>query len=163
MTIAVYPGTFDPMTRGHEDIVRRAAGIFGRVVVGVSDSRAKTLFTLDERIEIMREVLAAYPNVEVAGFSGLLRDFVLGLGARVVVRGVRAVSDFDYESQLAGMNRHLMPEVETIFMTPADQYQFVSGTLVREIATYGGDVAKFVSPSVQVRLERKLHPDRTQT
>jgi pantetheine-phosphate adenylyltransferase len=159
MAIAIYPGTFDPMTRGHEDIVRRAAGIFARVVVGVSDSRAKTLFSLDERIEIMREVLAAYPNVEVAGFSGLLRDFVLGLGARVVVRGVRAVSDFDYESQLAGMNRHLMPEVETIFMTPADQYQFVSGTLVREIATYGGDVGKFVSPSVQARLERKLHPD----
>jgi pantetheine-phosphate adenylyltransferase len=159
MAIAIYPGTFDPMTRGHEDIVRRAAGIFARVVVGVSDSRAKTLFSLDERIEIMREVLSAYPNVEVAGFSGLLRDFVLGLGARVVVRGVRAVSDFDYESQLAGMNRHLMPEVETIFMTPADQYQFVSGTLVREIATYGGDVGKFVSPSVQARLERKLHPD----
>jgi pantetheine-phosphate adenylyltransferase len=159
MAIAIYPGTFDPMTRGHEDIVRRAAGIFGRVVVGVSDSRAKTLFTLDERIEIMREVLARYDNVEVAGFSGLLRDFVIGRGARVVVRGVRAVSDFDYEAQLAGMNRHLMPEVETIFMTPADQFQFVSGTLVREIATYGGDVGKFVSPSVQARLERKLHPD----
>lgn len=156
MAIAIYPGTFDPMTRGHEDIVRRAAGIFDRLVVGVSDSRAKTLFTIDERIEIMREVLRAYPNVEVAGFSGLLRDFVIGLGARVVVRGVRAVSDFDYESQLAGMNRHLMPDVETIFMTPADQYQFVSGTLVREIATYGGDVGKFVSPSVQVRLERRL-------
>jgi pantetheine-phosphate adenylyltransferase len=158
MAIAIYPGTFDPMTRGHEDIVRRAAGIFGHVVVGVSDSRAKTLFSIDERIAIMREVLAPYGNVEVAGFTGLLRDFVLGRGARVVVRGVRAVSDFDYESQLAGMNRHLMPEVETIFMTPADQYQFVSGTLVREIATYGGDVAKFVSPSVQARLERKLHP-----
>jgi pantetheine-phosphate adenylyltransferase len=159
MAIAIYPGTFDPMTRGHEDIVRRAAGIFGRVVVGVSDSRAKTLFTREERIEIMREVLARYDNVEVAGFSGLLRDFVIGRGARVVVRGVRAVSDFDYEAQLAGMNRHLMPEVETIFMTPADQFQFVSGTLVREIATYGGDVGKFVSPSVQARLERKLHPD----
>ena len=158
MAIAIYPGTFDPMTRGHEDIVRRAAGIFGRVVVGVSDSRAKTLFTLEARIEIMREVLAPYGNVEVAGFSGLLRDFVLGRGARVVVRGVRAVSDFDYEAQLAGMNRHLMPEVETIFMTPADQFQFVSGTLVREIATYGGEVGKFVSPSVQARLERKLHP-----
>jgi pantetheine-phosphate adenylyltransferase len=159
MAIAIYPGTFDPMTRGHEDIVRRAASIFDRLVVGVSDSRAKTLFTLDERIEIMREVLARYDNVEVAGFSGLLRDFVIGRGARVVVRGVRAVSDFDYEAQLAGMNRHLMPEVETIFMTPADQFQFVSGTLVREIATYGGDVGKFVSPSVQARLERKLHPD----
>ena len=160
MAIAIYPGTFDPMTRGHEDIVRRAAGIFGRVVVGVSDSRAKTLFTLEERIAMMREVLAAYPNVEVAGFSGLLRDFVLREGARVVVRGVRAVSDFDYEAQLAGMNRHLMPEVETIFMTPADQFQFVSGTLVREIAQFGGDVAKFVSPSVQRRLEARLHPER---
>ena len=159
MALAVYPGTFDPLTRGHEDIVRRAAGIFGQLVVGVSDSRAKTLFTLDERIELMREALSPYPNVEVAGFSGLLRDFVVGRGARVVVRGVRAVSDFDYEAQLAGMNRHLMPEVETIFMTPADQYQFVSGTLVREIAQYGGDVGKFVSPTVQARLERKLHPD----
>ena len=158
MAIAIYPGTFDPMTRGHEDIVRRAAGIFDRLVVGVSDSRAKTLFSLEERIAIMREVLTAHANDEVAGFSGLLRDFATGLGARVVVRGVRAVSDFDYESQLAGMNRHLMPEVETIFMTPADQYQFVSGTLVREIAQFGGDVAKFVSPSVQARLARKLHP-----
>jgi pantetheine-phosphate adenylyltransferase len=160
MAIAIYPGTFDPLTRGHEDIVRRAASLFDRLVVGVSDSRAKTLFTLDERIEMMREVLSAQPNVEVAGFSGLLRDFVQRLGARVVVRGVRAVSDFDYESQLAGMNRHLMPEVETIFMTPADQFQFVSGTLVREIAQYGGDVGKFVSPSVQRRLGARLHPER---
>ena len=156
MAIAIYPGTFDPMTRGHEDIVRRAAGIFDRLVVGVSDSRAKTLFSLEERIAIMREVLSAHANVEVAGFSGLLRDFATGLGARVVVRGVRAVSDFDYESQLAGMNRHLMPEVETIFMTPTDQYQFISGTLVREIALMGGDVSKFVAPSVQNWLRGKL-------
>jgi len=158
MAIAIYPGTFDPITRGHEDIVRRAAGLFERVVVGVSDSRAKTLFTLEERIEMMREVLAPHPGVEVAGFSGLLRDFARSRGARVVVRGVRAVSDFDYESQLAGMNRHLMPEVETIFMTPGDRFQFVSGTLVREIASFGGDVGRFVSPPVQARLERTLRP-----
>ena len=157
MAFAVYPGTFDPLTRGHEDIVRRAAAIFDRVVVGVAGSRSKgTLFTQDERIEIAREALAAYPNVGVAGFSGLLRDFVLAQGARVIVRGVRAVADFEYEAQMAGMNRYLMPDVETLFMTPTEQHQYVSGTLVREIALFGGEVGRFVPPSVELRLKARV-------
>jgi pantetheine-phosphate adenylyltransferase len=157
MAIAVYPGTFDPLTRGHEDIVRRAASIFGRVVVGVAGSRAKgPIFTQEERMEMARDVLAPYPNVHVAGFSGLLRDFVRGQNAGVIVRGLRAVADFEYEFQMAGMNRYLLPDVETIFMTPTDQYQFISGTLVREIAMFGGDVGKFVSPSVEARLKSKM-------
>jgi pantetheine-phosphate adenylyltransferase len=156
MAIAVYPGTFDPLTRGHEDLVRRAARMFDRVVVGISDSRAKTFFDQAERIALAREVLAGHANVEVAGFSGLLRDFVRSLNANVIVRGVRSVADFEYEQQLAGMNRHLMDDVDTIFMTPADQYQFVSGTLVREIALYGGGIGKFVFPCVEAAMRRKL-------
>lgn len=154
MITVVYPGTFDPLTRGHEDLVRRAASLFDRVVVGVAYSRAKKpFFTVDERVEIAQEVLGHYPNVEVRSFAGLLKDFVREQDARVIVRGLRAVSDFEYEFQMAGMNRHLLPEVETLFMTPSDQYQFISGTIVREIAILGGDVSKFVFPSV----ERWLH------
>lgn len=157
MTVAIYPGTFDPMTQGHEDIVRRAASLFGRVIVGVADSRGKNpLFAPAERVEIAREALASLPNVEVTSFSGLLVNFVRDRQAQVVIRGLRAVSDFEYEFQLAGMNRQLMPEIETIFMTPTDKYQFVSGTLVREIAMLGGDVSKFVSPIVSARLRDKL-------
>ncbi|HXF44523.1 MAG TPA: pantetheine-phosphate adenylyltransferase [Burkholderiaceae bacterium] len=157
MVIAVYPGTFDPLTRGHEDIVRRAAGLFTKVVVGIADSRAKRpFFTLEERLAIAREVLGHYPNVEVGGFRGLLKDFVREQNARVIVRGLRAVSDFEYEFQLAGMNRYLLPEVETMFMTPSDQYQFISGSIVREIAMLGGDVGKFVFPSVEKWLKAKL-------
>ena len=157
MVTAVYPGTFDPLTRGHEDIVRRAAGLFDRVVVGIADSRGKKpVFTLDERVEIAREALGQYANVEVFGFHGLLRDFSLERHARVIIRGLRSVSDFEYEFQMAGMNRQLIPEVETLFMTPADQYQFVSGSIVREIAALGGDVSKFVCPSVERRLKEKL-------
>jgi pantetheine-phosphate adenylyltransferase len=154
MSTAVYPGTFDPLTRGHEDLVRRAAGLFDQVVVGVAHSQNKRpFFTLQERLEIAEEVLGHYPNVRVRSFSGLLKDFVREQNARVIVRGLRAVSDFEYEFQMAGMNRHLLPEVETLFMTPSDQYQFISGTIVREIAILGGDVSKFVFPSV----ERWLH------
>jgi pantetheine-phosphate adenylyltransferase len=157
MVIAVYPGTFDPLTRGHEDLVRRAAGVFAKLVVGVADSRnKKPFFSMDERILIAREVLGHYPNVEVAGFRGLLKDFVREQGARVIVRGLRAVSDFEYEFQMAGMNRHLLPDVETLFMTPSEQYQFISGTIVREIATLGGDVSKFVFPSVDKWLKAKI-------
>jgi len=157
MVIAVYPGTFDPLTRGHEDLVRRAASVFAKVVVGVADSRNKRpFFSMDERIAIAREVLGHYPNVEVAGFRGLLKDFVREQGARVIVRGLRAVSDFEYEFQMAGMNRHLLPDVETMFMTPSEQYQFISGTIVREIATLGGDVSKFVFPSVDKWLKAKI-------
>lgn len=156
MVTAVYPGTFDPLTRGHEDLVRRASSLFGKLIVGVADSSAKKpLFTIDERVQIAREALAVYPNVEVDRFAGLLKDFVQAKGAHVVVRGLRAVTDFEYEFQLAGMNRHLMPEVETVFMTPTDKYQFVSATLVREIALFGGDISKFVAPAVNEALQRK--------
>jgi len=147
---AVYPGTFDPLTRGHEDLVRRAAGLFPKLVVGVAESTGKNpFFTFDERLAIAREVLSHYPNVEVAGFSGLLSEFVRAHGARVIVRGLRAVSDFEYEFQMAGMNRYLLPDVETLFLTPSDQYQFISGSIVREIALLGGDVSTFVFPSVE--------------
>lgn len=157
MVTAVYPGTFDPLTRGHEDLVRRAASIFDEVVVGVADSRnKKPLFTLEERLEIANEVLGHYSNVRVVGFSGLLKDFVRSNNARVVVRGLRAVSDFEYEFQMAGMNRYLLPDVETMFLTPSDQYQFISGTFVREIAVLGGDVSKFVFPSVERWLKEKV-------
>ena len=157
MVIAVYPGTFDPLTRGHEDLVRRAAGLFPKLVVGVADSRAKNpFFTFEERLQIAREVLSHYPNVEVAGFRGLLKNFVREHKARVIVRGLRAVSDFEYEFQLAGMNRYLLPDVETMFLTPSDQYQFISGAIVREIAMLGGDVSKFVFPSVDKWLQTKI-------
>ena len=158
MTKAIYPGTFDPLTRGHEDLVRRAAKLFGEVVVGVADSRAKKpFFTGDERVEMAREALAAYPNVTVLGFSGLLRDFVRAQGGQVILRGLRAVSDFEYEFQMAGMNRSLIPEVETIFLTPDEKYMFISATIVREIAVLGGDASAFVPPAVQRRLASKVN------
>lgn len=154
---AVYPGTFDPMTLGHEDLVRRAATLFDHVVIAVADSRTKRpLFTLAERIDMAKDSLGDVKNVTVAGFSGLLMQFVQDHGARVVVRGVRAVSDFDYEFQLAGMNRKMYPDVETVFMTPGEEYMFLSATLVREISVLGGDVSKFVSPGVARRLQVKI-------
>ena len=156
MIRAVYPGTFDPLTRGHEDLVRRAATLFDKVVLGIADSKAKRpFFTLDERIAMAREVLGGVKNVEVVGFSGLLTEFVRKQGARVVLRGLRAVSDFEYEFQLAGMNRYLYPEMETVFLTPSEQHMFISATLVREIATLGGDVSEFVHPTVAKRLKEK--------
>jgi pantetheine-phosphate adenylyltransferase len=156
MIKAVYPGTFDPLTRGHEDLVRRASSLFTSLVLGVADSRAKkTYFTLDERVEMAREVLADVKNLQVVGFSGLLIDFVRQHQARVVLRGLRAVSDFEYEFQLAGMNRSLYPEMETVFLTPSEQHMFISATLVREIAALGGDVSKFVDPRVAARLKKK--------
>ncbi len=155
--IAVYPGTFDPMTLGHEDLMRRASRLFGRLILAVAAGHHKrTMFTIAERLEIASELAAKYPNVEVLAFRGLLRDFVVAHDGQVVVRGLRAVSDFEYEFQMAGMNRQLMPDVETLFLTPSDQYQFVSGTFVREIATLGGDVSKFVSPSVLDRLKQRV-------
>ena len=157
MLTAVYPGTFDPLTRGHEDLVRRASGLFDKLVVGVADSKAKSpFFSLAERMEIAQEVLGHYPNVHVESFSGLLKDFVRRHVARVIVRCLRAVSDFEYEFQMAGMNRYLLPDVETLFLTPSDQYQFISGTIVREIAILGGDVSKFVFPSVEKWLLQKI-------
>ncbi len=154
---AVYPGTFDPMTLGHEDLMRRASSLFERLIVAVAAGHHKrTMFSVDERLELARALAAKYPNVEVVAFRGLLRDFVVAHDGKVVVRGLRAVSDFEYEFQMAGMNRQLMPEVETLFLTPSDQFQFVSGTFVREIATLGGDVSKFVSPLVLDRLKQRV-------
>lgn len=155
MIKVVYPGTFDPITRGHEDVVRRAAGLFGEVIVAVAESRENTLFTLDERVEMSRVIFADYTNVRVEGFNGLLMNFVQQHDARVVLRGLRAVSDFEYEFQLAGMNRNLYPEVETLFLTPAEKYTFISATMVREVARFGGDVSKFVSPYVVEKLQQK--------
>ncbi|KAB2840080.1 MAG: pantetheine-phosphate adenylyltransferase [Burkholderiales bacterium] len=154
---AVYPGTFDPFTKGHEDLVRRAAKLFPSVVVGVAESRGKKpFFELAERVSLAQEVLAPFPNVEVQGFDGLLMDFLKRTGSNIILRGLRAVSDFEYEFQMAGMNRNLHPHVETIFLTPADQYMFISATMVREIAWFGGDVSQFVQPSVNVRLAEKI-------
>src|ERR687883_639535 len=156
MIKAVYPGTFDPLTRGHEDLVRRASTLFDRIILAIADSKAKKpYFTLDDRIAMAKEVLADVKNVEVMGFTGLLTDFVRKHGARVVLRGLRAVSDFEYEFQLAGMNRNLYPEMETIFLTPSEQHMFISATLVREIATLGGDVSEFVHPLVAKRLKQR--------
>ena len=156
--ITVYPGTFDPVTHGHEDVVRRATQLFDRVIVAVAAGHHKknALFTLAERLDMVREAAQAYPQVEVESYSGLLRDFVVAHGAKAVVRGLRAVTDFDYEFQLAGMNRSLMPDVETVFLTPSDKYQFISSTFVREIALLGGEVDKFVSPTVLERLMVKV-------
>ncbi|MNZ91470.1 Phosphopantetheine adenylyltransferase [compost metagenome] len=155
--LAVYPGTFDPITLGHEDVVRRATQLFGRVIVAVAAGHhKKTLFSLEERIAMVRQAVAPYPQVTVESFSGLLRDFVVARGGKAMVRGLRAVTDFDYEFQLAGMNRTLMPDVETVFLTPSDKYQFISSTFVREIATLGGEVDKFVSADVFARLQQKV-------
>ena len=155
--LAVYPGTFDPMTLGHSDVIRRAAQLFDRVVVGVAVAHhKKTMFTLEERMGMVREVLSDQANVTVESFSGLLRDFAVSQHAKVVIRGLRAVTDFDYEFQLAGMNRSLMPDVETVFLTPNTSYQFISSTLVREIATLGGEADKFVDPVVAQRLAEKV-------
>lgn len=155
MIKVIYPGTFDPITRGHEDVVRRASGLFGEVVVAVAASRSATMFTLDERISMARSVFADFANVRVEGFDCLLMDFVRRQDARVVLRGLRAVSDFEYEFQMAGMNRSLHPDVETLFLTPAEQYTFISASMVREVARFGGDVSKFVSPLVAAKLMEK--------
>ena len=145
------------MTLGHEDLMRRASRLFERLIIAVAAGHHKrTMFSLEERLDIATELASKYPNVEVLSFRGLLRDFVINEGGKVVVRGLRAVSDFEYEFQMAGMNRQLMPDVETVFLTPSDQFQFVSGTFVREIATLGGDVSKFVSPLVLARLQQRL-------
>jgi pantetheine-phosphate adenylyltransferase len=155
--VAIYPGTFDPITRGHEDLVRRAAGMFDRLILAIAESPSKRpLFDLAERVELARETLGDVKNVEIVGFNTLLMDFVHEQGAKVIVRGLRAVSDFEYEFQMAGMNRSLYPEVETVFLTPGEQYMFISATMVREIARLGGDVSKFVQPCVNQRLRAKI-------
>ena len=154
---AVYPGTFDPITRGHEDLVRRAASLFDEIIVAVADSRGKRpFFDVDERVEMATQTLAAFANVRVEGFSGLLMEFLQKHDAKIILRGLRAVSDFEYEFQMAGMNRNLYPDVETLFLTPAEQYMFISATMVREIASLGGDVSPFVNPMVIPHMKARL-------
>jgi pantetheine-phosphate adenylyltransferase len=155
--IAIYPGTFDPVTRGHIDVVERALKMFDRVVIGVADSPAKQpFFNLDERLDMLQTVFAGKENVQVKPFSGLLIDFARDCNAGIIVRGLRAISDFEYEVQLAGMNRSLAPEIETVFLTAAQRYAFVSSSLVREIARLDGDVSEFLHPAILARLTTKL-------
>lgn len=155
--VAVYPGTFDPITLGHEDVARRAAQLFDHLIVAVAEGHhKKPLFSLSERMTMAQEAMKKFPNVSVQSYSGLVRDFMVQIGAKAMVRGLRAVTDFDYEFQLAGMNRRLMPDVETVFLTPGDQYQFISGSFVREIALLGGKVDEFVAPHVWQCLQNKV-------
>lgn len=155
--VAVYPGTFDPITNGHIDLACRAAPLFDRIVVAIAESAGKgPAFDLEQRIELARIALADVPNVEIRGFASLLADFVEEIGAGVILRGLRAVSDFEYEFQLASMNRHLIPAAETLFLTPAEKYSFISSSLVREIARLGGDVSGFVHPAVHEALRRRF-------
>ncbi len=157
--VAVYPGTFDPITNGHSDLIERAANLFDRVIVaisGASGAAKRPAFSLAERAAMAKEALACHDNIEVAVFESLLVDFVTERKANVILRGLRAVSDFEYEFQLAGMNRQLAPSVETLFLTPAEQYAYLSSTLVREVATLGGDVSRFVHPVVKEALRRRL-------
>ncbi len=154
--VAIYPGTFDPITIGHEDLVRRAAALFDRLILAIAESPSKQpRFPLADRVEMAQEVLGDVQNVEIIGFNTLLMDFVHEQNAKVIVRGLRAVSDFEYEFQMAGMNRSVYPEVETVFLTPGEQYMFISATMVREIARLGGDVSKFVQPCVDKRLRAR--------
>ncbi len=155
--LAVYPGTFDPLTRGHEDLLRRSARLFDRIILGVAERRGKKpLFSLAARVDMAREVLCDLPNLQVVGFSGLLIEFVRDRGASVIVRGLRAVSDLEYEFQMAGMNRRLHPDVETMFLTPGEENMFLSATMVREIGLLGGDVSTFVHPVVAQRIRQHL-------
>ncbi|HET8691932.1 MAG TPA: pantetheine-phosphate adenylyltransferase [Steroidobacteraceae bacterium] len=153
---AVYPGTFDPITNGHQDIVRRAAGIFDRVVIGIAANPGKApMFPLDERVELAKQALADLPNVTVIGYTGLTVDFAREQRCGIVVRGLRALSDFEFEFQLANMSRHLGREIDYVFMTPQEQFTFISSTLVREIAMFGGDVSQFVHPAVAQALAKR--------
>ena len=161
--LAVYPGTFDPITNGHTDLVSRAAPLFERVVVAVAMSANKggkgPGFSMEERVDLARLALADLPNVEVHGFDCLLGAFVRQMGAGVIIRGLRAVSDFEYEFQLASINRHLIPQAETLFLTPAEQYSFISSSLLREIGRLGGDISAFVHPSVQAAMRKRWHEE----
>lgn len=154
---AMYPGTFDPITLGHEDLVRRAARLFDKVVVAIAANPTKApMFSLEERVELAQAALSDVPNVEVSGYDGLTVDFAQDRGLRVILRGLRAVSDFEYEFQLANMNRHLARDVETAFLTPKETYNFISSSLVREICSMGGDISKFVSPVVNDALMKRV-------
>ena len=154
---AIYPGTFDPITNGHLDLVQRAAHLFDKVIVGVAESAGKTpVMPLAERIQLAKDALVGIRNAEVCGFNILLIDFVKQQGASVIIRGLRAVSDFEYEFQLASMNRHLDASVETVFLTPAEQYSYISSSLVREIARLGGDISPFVPANVAAALMHRM-------
>jgi pantetheine-phosphate adenylyltransferase len=154
---AIYPGTFDPITNGHSDLIQRASRLFDKVIVAIAaNPKKEPMFDLEERVELAREVLAEQDNVEVCGFDSLLADFARERGAKVILRGLRAVSDFEYEFQLAGMNRRLAPDVETIFLTPAEKYTFISSSLVKEVATLGGDIADFVDTKVKAALNNRM-------
>ena len=154
---AIYPGTFDPLTLGHENIVVRSAQMFEHVILAVAHAHhKKTLFTLSERIEMAKAALGSQPNIEVMAFDGLVKDFAIQVGAKVMIRGVRSMTDFDYESQLAGMNKLLAPEVETIFLTPEAQFQSLSSTLIREISSLGGQVSQWVSSPIEKALNERL-------
>ena len=158
-TIAVYPGTFDPITLGHQDMIERGASLFGTLIVAVAAAHhKKTLFSLHERLDMVQDAVAPFANVQVLPFSGLVRDFAVAQQAQAMLRGVRSVTDFDYEAQLAGMNRALEPALDTVFMTPDPRFQHISSTLVREIATLRGDVSQFVAPPVLARLQAKTRP-----
>lgn len=155
--IAIYPGTFDPITKGHSDLVERSAKLFDKVIVALAAKPGKQpVFSLEERIDLAQTVLGEYNNVEICGFDGLLVDFAREKGANIIIRGLRAVSDFEYEFQLAGMNRKLASDVETLFLTPAEQYTYISSSLVREVASLGGDVSPFVHEKIVAELARKL-------
>jgi pantetheine-phosphate adenylyltransferase len=155
--IAVYPGTFDPVTHGHTDLVTRAARVFGKVIIAIAESPHKTpLFSLEERIQMTRGELKDVSNVEVVGFENLLIDFVREMDAGVIIRGLRAVSDFEYEFQLASMNRHLAEDIETMFLTPDESYAYISSSLVKEIARLDGDVSDFVGPEVEAALRKRF-------
>lgn len=157
MNTVVYPGTFDPITNGHTDLVSRASRLFDTVIVAVADSpKKKPLFTLEERVALVEAATSHLPNIKVTGFSNLLAEFVLEQGANILLRGLRAVSDFEYEFQLADMNRKLAPEVESIFLTPANHLSYISSTLIREIASLGGDITEFVPEPVAKALSQKF-------
>ncbi|GAB4352690.1 MAG: pantetheine-phosphate adenylyltransferase [Immundisolibacter sp.] len=161
MATVVYPGSFDPITNGHADLIERASRLFGQVIVGIARNVSKQpLFTLEQRLELVSVVTGGLPNVRVMPIDGLLVDFVVAQGAQVILRGLRAVSDFEYEFQLATMNRHLRPQVETIFLTPAEQHAFISSSLVKEVARFGGDVSVFVHPQVGEALRRHIAAGR---
>jgi len=155
--VAIYPGTFDPVTNGHTDLVQRASQLFSKVVVAVAQNADKEpFFSLDDRIRLTQEALGQRANVEVCGFNSLLVEFMREKNATVIVRGLRAVSDFEYEFQLASMNRHLRDDIETVFLTPAEQYSYISSSLVREIAKLGGDISPFVPANVVAAIEQRI-------
>lgn len=154
--IVIFPGTFDPITLGHQELIERSAGLFTKIIVAVAENARKSpTFSLSQRVSMAKQVLSHLPNVEVEGFDTLLVDFARTKQAKAIVRGLRAVSDFEYEFQLANMNRHLRPEIETLFLTPAEEYSFISSTLVKEVAFLGGDIQAFVHPSIVKEIQVK--------